>query len=278
MITFIICNPFILTMKNPQETVLDIWKSHTNYLGRKSVGLQTINIADYMANLFCPGPFFYYIIDSPTLTLDFASQSMKTILGIDPAKFSLQQFVNYIHPDDVPFFMRCEDVVAHFLKNCIPPEQMVNYKINYCLREKTQSGTYKLFLLQTITMQTTPDGALLKVFGAHSDISHITTVNNRKLSLIGLNGEPSYFDIDVFDDTVFDDFEPYLFTVENSTFTKRELEVIKLLAKGLSTKDISKKLFISPKTVLTHRKNVLKKSGLKNTTEVVADCIRKGYI
>lgn len=265
-------------MPHNTDIVVNIWKSHPNYLGEKSVDLQAINIADYMANLFCPGPFYYYVIDSPTLTLDMASDSMKTILGVEPDRFPLQNFVDIIHPDDVSFFLRCEDVVAYFLKNCIAPEKMVNYKISYCVREKTRSGQYKLFLMQTITIKTTKDGALLKVFGTHSDISHITSVNNRKLSLIGLNGEPSYLEIDVFDDHVFDDFKPYEFRLDSPDYTKRELEIIKLLAQGLSTKDISEKLFISPKTVLTHRKNILNKSDLKNTTELVADCIRKGVI
>lgn len=265
-------------MKSNNQIAVDIWKSHSNYLGKKSVDLKAANVTEYLANLFCPGPSYYYIIDSPTLTLDLASESMNDILGFDPKEFQINQFVDIIHPDDVAFFLRCEDVVAYFLKNCILPENMVNYKISYCLREKTKSGDYRLFLLQTVTMKTTEDGALLKVFGTHSDISHITTTNNYKLSLIGLNGQPSYLEIDVFDDHVFDDFKPYQFHLDNPAFTKREIEIIKLLAEGLSTDAISEKLFISPKTVLTHRKNILNKSGLKNTIEVVADCIRKGYI
>lgn len=265
-------------MKDNKDIIVDIWKSHPNYLGKTSVDLKAANIADYMANLFCPGPYYYYIIDSPTLTLEYASESMETILGIDGNNASLNGLIDVVHPDDHHFFLRCEDVVAHFLKNCIPPEKMVNYKITYCLRERTRSGTYKLFLLQTITMKTTVDGALLKVFGAHTDISHITSVNNRKMSLIGLNGEPSYLEIDVFDDNVFDNFVPYQLETEKPIFTKRELEIVKLLALGLSTEEISEKLFISPKTVFTHRKNILRKAGVKNTTQLVADCIRKGFI
>jgi DNA-binding NarL/FixJ family response regulator len=59
---------------------------------------------------------------------------------------------------------------------------------------------------------------------------------------------------------------------------KRELEIIKLIGEGFNTSKISKELNISEKTVLTHRKNILKKSEFKNTTGLVANCIRKGYI
>lgn len=265
-------------MKDNRDIIVDIWKSHPNYIGNKSIGLNTIKITDYLANMFCPGPFYYYIIDSPSLSLDFASDSMSDILGINPTKFQLKDFVDIIHPDDVDFFMRCEDIVAFFLKNCISPEKIVNYKINYCLREKTSSGNFKLFLLQTVTLKTSEKGELLKVFGVHTDISHITSENNRKLSFIGLNGEPSYYEIDVFDDSVFENFTPYKYSIEAINFTKRELEILKLLAQGLTTDEIANALSISPKTVLTHRKNMLKKFNLKNTAELIAKSIRLGYI
>lgn len=265
-------------MKTNHEVVVDIWKSHSNYLAKKSVELKTVNIVDYMANLFCPGPYYYYIIDSPTLTLDLVSESTRDLLGIDSKDLTLNRFIDLIHPDDLDFFMRCEDVVAHFLKNCISPDKMVNYKITYSLRERVANGSYRLFLMQTITLSTTENGALLKVFGTHTDISHITSAGNRKLSLIGLNGEPSFLEIDVFEDGVFENFVPFDYEMQSPSFTKRELEVIRLLAKGNSTDEISKELNISIQTVFTHRKNILRKSTAKNTSELVAECIRKGYI
>jgi len=265
-------------MKTNHEVVVDIWKSHSNYLGKRSVELKAFNVVDYMANLFCPGPYYYYILDSPTLTLDHVSESVRTLLGIDPNDFSLDRFIDIIHPDDLDFFMRCEDVVAHFLKNCIPPDKMVNYKINYSLRERVADGSYRLFLMQTLTLKTTEDGALLKVFGTHTDINHITSTNNQKLSLIGLNGEPSFLEIDVFGDPLFENFVLFDYEAQSPSFTKRELDVIKLLARGLSTDEISKELNISIQTVFTHRKNILRKSKAKNTSELVAECVRKGYV
>ncbi len=195
-------------MKSNQEIVVDIWKSHHNYLAKRAVELQNVNITDFMANLFCPGPFYYYILDSPTLTLDMVSSSVQNLLGVVPQDFSLETFIDLLHPDDMNFFMRCEDVVAWFLKNHVQPDKMVKYKISYCVRERVADGTYRLFLIQTVTLKTTEDGALLKVFGTHTDIGHITSVNNRKLSLIGLNDEPSFLEINVFDDHVFENFVP----------------------------------------------------------------------
>ena len=54
--------------------------------------------------------------------------------------------------------------------------------------------------------------------------------------------------------------------------TKREKEVIKLIIDGLTNELIADKLFLSPLTVSTHRKNVLSKLNLKNTAMLVKYC------
>jgi DNA-binding CsgD family transcriptional regulator len=261
-----------------KELIFNLWNSHKNYLGNQSSELQNINYPELVGNLFCPGHYFYYVIDSPTLTYDFVSDSIVDILGISPLELSVDNIIELLHPDDLNWLLRCEDVVAYFLKNQIRPEDIVNYKICYCIRLKVKDGSYHLFSIQTITLKTTENGALLKVFGCITDINHITSINNKRLSLIGLNGKPSYLELDVLNDQPFKDFKPFMSFKKELPYTKRELEVIKLIGEGFSTSNISEILHISEKTVLTHRKNILKKTKFKNTTEVVANCIRKGYI
>ncbi|RIA08899.1 regulatory LuxR family protein [Flavobacteriaceae bacterium MAR_2010_72] len=260
------------------KLILDLYSSHSNYLAQESITNYNVNVKALLSNLFSPGPSFYYIIDSPTLTAKLLSQGIEDILSISKQEFSVEKIIELIHPDDFNWFLRCEDVVAYFLKNCVAPEQIVNYKISYCLRLKSKNNEYKLFLLQTLTLKTTEDGALLKVFGCISDINHITTHNNRKLSLIGLNGEPSYLELDAFNHELFKNFKPFVSLTDEIPFTSRELEIIKLLGEGLTMNEISDQLNIAFGTVNTHRKNILKKSDCKNITELVADCIRKGYI
>lgn len=65
---------------------------------------------------------------------------------------------------------------------------------------------------------------------------------------------------------------------EKDLFSQREKEVLDLLGKGFSTKDISAKLFITEKTVETHRKNMAEKAKVKNTAELVAFASARGYI
>ena len=60
--------------------------------------------------------------------------------------------------------------------------------------------------------------------------------------------------------------------------TSREREVFHLLAEGLTTKEIARRLDISVKTAENHRGRVLAKLGLRNTAEVVRYAIGKGLL
>ena len=51
--------------------------------------------------------------------------------------------------------------------------------------------------------------------------------------------------------------------------SERELDVVRLIADGLNSEEIAKKLFLSEHTIKTHRKNILEKLNLNNTAELV---------
>lgn len=65
---------------------------------------------------------------------------------------------------------------------------------------------------------------------------------------------------------------------KNTHLTKKEFEIIQLLAQGLTTKDIAAKDFLSVHTVNTHRKNILKKLGINNTSELIMYAYKTGII
>jgi two-component system nitrate/nitrite response regulator NarL len=60
--------------------------------------------------------------------------------------------------------------------------------------------------------------------------------------------------------------------------TARELEVLRLLAAGLTQRDISRELFISPDTVGTHIQRMLTKLGVHSRAEAVALAYREGLV
>lgn len=64
---------------------------------------------------------------------------------------------------------------------------------------------------------------------------------------------------------------------EKKELTMKEIEIVKLISKGLTSKDIADQLFVSPRTVETHRHNILKKLDLPNAAQLSSWAKDKGY-
>lgn len=60
--------------------------------------------------------------------------------------------------------------------------------------------------------------------------------------------------------------------------TKREKEILKLIAEGMSNQEVADKLFISLRTVETHRFNLTQKLDVKNAAGLVKEALRRGLI
>jgi DNA-binding NarL/FixJ family response regulator len=65
---------------------------------------------------------------------------------------------------------------------------------------------------------------------------------------------------------------------EDEFFSKREREVLELMAKGHSSRKIAENLFITEKTVESHRKNMIQKAKVKNTAELIAYASARGFL
>lgn len=60
--------------------------------------------------------------------------------------------------------------------------------------------------------------------------------------------------------------------------TERELEIVKLVAQGYTTAQISEMLCRSVHTINTHRKNILNKLGLNNPSELILYAVKRGLV
>lgn len=62
------------------------------------------------------------------------------------------------------------------------------------------------------------------------------------------------------------------------SLTRREEEILQYVASGLTNIEIAKKLFLSPRTVKTHRLNLLQKLNVKNAAELIKIAMESGLI
>lgn len=258
-------------MASKESKIYAAWNEYRSVITQKETSLKGLEIDELISSFFCPGPFYYYIFDFPSLSYSYIHPNLQEIFGKDPGSFYAEDLLSLVHPQDVLHMVNGEKMAFEFIIKNLPLAKRKKYKISYCLRLKTATGAYKLFQQQAVALTLDENGNLGKVLGVHTDISHLTTTNNYKVSFIGLEGEPSYFNLDPLE--YLDGIAP-----SKMPYSKRETEIIKLLAEGFTAKEISDKLSISYATVSTHQKNILAKSDCKNTIELVASCIRDGLI
>ncbi len=62
------------------------------------------------------------------------------------------------------------------------------------------------------------------------------------------------------------------------SLTPREREVLHLVAEGLTSTEISRRLYISPRTAESHRANLMRKLGLRGRTDLVRFAFQKGIV
>ncbi|WEK37525.1 MAG: LuxR C-terminal-related transcriptional regulator [Candidatus Pseudobacter hemicellulosilyticus] len=222
-----------------------------------------------LLNIFHVGDYYYYIINLARVEFEFISDSVLQVMRCSSKEqFTVEYIYNNIHPDDKPRFVAHEQQVTAFF-NALPMEKVMKYKVSYDYRLLTMDGDYKWILMQTTTIQTDMNGAVIRVLGVQTDITHLKQDNKPSgLSFIGLEGEPSFYNVPINQAPV----------ASASRFTRREQEVLKLMAAGNSTKKIAALLFLSVHTVNTHRKKILAKSGCQTLAELISKTLSEGWV
>lgn len=217
--------------------------------------------------LFDIGNFFYTIFSPGKLELDFCSPSIETCLGYKKEEVNTKFFWSHIHPADIEGILTLEEKKLQFY-NSLPPSKIEKYKVTYSFRMKNRSGKYINLLYQSFPVEVDKDGAVLRVIAAFTDITFFKRNPDMCLSYIGLSGEPDRVNVKCYSPVVQDD----------SPFSKRETEVLKLLARRFSNHEIADKLNISSVTVSNHRKKMLRKTKAGSTLNLILLAIDKGWV
>lgn len=203
--------------------------------------------------------------------MEYVSENVENVLGIPVESFSLDAMLGTYHPEDLSAMQDKEQRAAHFLFNEIRPDQIVDYKVVYLNRIISRTGEEKNILHQAKAIKVSEKGKIHKVVGVHTDISYLNVPIDHKMSFIS-SKYPSYLSVST------DNRDAIKQSKKETPFSDRESEIIKLISKGLTLAEIANALFISPLTVKTHKRNILKKAKVKNTVHLITNCIRDGII
>jgi len=252
-----------------KKIIEDIWNDQ-QYGDALKQNIAIINIIkENKLALFMIGKSYFFLSDVKNVKLINFSNGTRDVLGYEPFELSMEKVLSLLHPADLPFVIAFESKVREFF-NELPTEKMFNYKVRYDYRLKHKEGHYIRILQQVITIETDEMGAIIKTMGIHSDITDLKKEGVPILSFIGLDGEPTFENVQI---------EGKLNLLKpKERFSPREKEIINKLIKGKTSEEIAGELFISKKTVNTHRRNMLAKCEVKNTLELVNKSIKNGWV
>jgi len=253
------------------ELLRSVWRE-TDALGIHREGqVQQPEQNQLIASIFSNGPYYFYVFDLANLGMLRVGGELEDIHGYSPEDVTFQDVLQAVHPDDMPFVTRAEETAIRLFQDEIGLEQVLNYKISYCFRMRTRDGSYRLFNHQAIVLSIDDSGGIGRALNVHTDISHLVAENNYRLSLIGMNGSPSFLNIDV-------EGEFGKAASKPSPFTERETTIIRLIGAGLTSGQIATELNLSEFTIKNHRKRILKKVDCQNMSQLLSTCITEGLI
>ena len=187
---------------------------------------------------------------------------MFSCLGLDPTIMKTQgmrYFWSRMHPDDVELWLQALNELMNFTINNInvKDRHKMSYTWNY--RIKNSKGVYVNVIQNTTPLEF--DINEKPIIGlAHYTVldSKINIQVSATAKLLNENNE--------YETKYFNNFSQKLLS---DGISNRERDIIRLLVLNYSSKDIAEKLNISPNTVDTHRRNILKKLNISSTGELI---------
>lgn len=164
-----------------------------------------------------------------------------------------------------------------YLKNFSPDIVMLDINlpdingIDLCKTMKCQYPDLKILAISSFSqrsyiMRMMENGAMGYLLKNSSEEEILAAVNDILAGKVHLDGEVN----EILKQTDKSDGAPIL--------SRRETEVLKYIADGFTNQEIGDKMFISPLTVDSHRKNLLMKLNARNTAALIKIAIAKGFI
>lgn len=253
-----------------EHPLLDVWNAYPQTLHNTAHDISSIPpIEQIIGEMFAMGEFYYYAINVTNSTITNPHPNLLKLHGLKKYPKHLKEIIDLIHPDDIQFVIEAERMSIEKIQE-IGFEHQKNLKCSYCFRMKTSNGNYEMFHHQSINTKKDEDGRLLQAVNIHTNIQHITHKNPYTVLVVGIGGRHDLHQMQYKTNR-----EIKLPVIE---LTKRETEILALLALGHSSKQTARLLDLSPHTITTHRKNILAKTNCSKMPELVKKALEWGII
>jgi len=205
---------------------------------------------------------FFCVTNTQDLNFEYISKNIKACLGLDKKTLEskgMRYFWSRIHPDDLELWLKALNELMNFTLNStsIDDRKKMSYTWNY--RLKNANGDYV-----NVIQNTTPlkfDSEDKPIIG----LAHYTVLSP-KIKLQVCASAKLLNEHDEYETIYFNNFSQKLLS---EGISNRERDIIRLLVLNYTSKQIGDKLNISPNTVDTHRRNIIKKLNMSSTGELI---------
>jgi DNA-binding CsgD family transcriptional regulator len=197
----------------------------------------------------------------------YFSQKFKSVLNWDPvrARDDMRYTNSLIHPDDLPLLYQSG---IYFLRLGLSIEEMnqkKDYKAVFDYRVIGKNGNYYRIIEQQVPLELDKSGNFWLALSM-VDLSPDNDLNRKFRGFVKNHRTGELF------------FFPPETEMQkpSAMLTNREIEILGLIARGLISKEIAEKLYISVNTVNTHRQRIIEKLNVSNTYEAIRYANERG--
>ncbi|MDB5255439.1 MAG: hypothetical protein JWM14_134 [Chitinophagaceae bacterium] len=215
-----------------------------------------------------------YIFNYKTGLYEYMSSNVQSELGYKPQQFMGEPGAHFIYTliaeeQVAPFTGAIMQDILIYLSTHSTPETGRDYRFTCSLKLKNIANEYKWFIIDTNIIQADKKGFPVRSLVTCTNIHAYKKDDTLHYTVLKKDQDGIYQTVHQGDANK---------NQEVNELSSRETEIMKLIVNGYKSKQIAEKLFISPYTVLTHRRNILQKTQCKGTAQLTKFAFVKGFI
>lgn len=206
-----------------------------------------------------------YVMRIHSLDFLYISENIKTY-GLEPSQIyekGQAYFDLFLVPDEMSIRKTKLEPKIFELASKIPPADLMNWHFSFDFRMQLPIGRKQF--LQHFMLVVDENNVPAFVYVRVKDVTQYYTTGKTTFVATRIFGETR-------EQQVFE------FYPDNKALTQREVEILKCIRSGLTSKEIASKLFISNNTVNNHRKNILTKTGCHNIAQALDYAMKIGVL
>jgi DNA-binding CsgD family transcriptional regulator len=255
---------FISTTDQPADYLVYLrFAEKFSPLGFKGIDPQDPLLLE--AGLACEKNNQYFVVaDTMGFSYVFCSSRSSLLVGLDPVEITPRKMFERAHPDDLERHKLSRIKLFSLAHELFLSKTGMAY-LSTDLRLLNPTGRFSNFLFQCyLFVGTDPDQTVWSM----NVVTNIDWWHKSK----------HFYHLLVTEDLSNFHFPDPMMLKTGYNFSRREFEIIRLIAHGLSSDQIADKLFLSRNTVNAHRGNILRKSGINSMFDLINELIQKGLL